>query len=87
MIIKVSDTIYLKFNEATKTTETIDLTELQERKEFVEVRIAQLNDYSDDALLAWAKRVYPLENEQRELTALENEIAKINSTIGEINGD
>lgn len=84
-IIKVNDTTYIKFNEETKASQTIDISELQAQKIEIETRLAQLDDISDEALLIWAKKTYPrLEFEQLEKAQLTSSLERIETLLNEV---
>jgi hypothetical protein len=87
MIIKIDENTYIKYNEITKTSTTLDLNDLVQRKEDLLKRKTELEDYSDESLLAWAKRNFPLENEQKEKIAVDIELNIINNNLNEINGN
>lgn len=85
MILKVNDTTYIRFNEQTKVSETIDLTILRERKAELEAALAPMIDPTDAELLEWARQNYMSQERLREKEMMESELAKINSVLGEIN--
>jgi hypothetical protein len=87
MIIKINEDKYIKFNEVTNTSEVLLVTELEERKNTLENRAKELEDYSDEALLAWAKKNFPLETEQKEKIAIDVELTHLNNNLNEIYGN
>ena len=84
MIIKATDTTYIKLDEATKRTEFIDLTELEADKTRFEARIAEIEDKTDKELLAWAKENYPTPEQRVELEENKRLLAEIEDKIDEI---
>ncbi len=84
MILKVNDNIYIKYDDSTKRSETIDVAYLKERKSDIEARIVELEDASDENLLAWAKRNYPTPELIIEKEQIERELQNITNLLNEI---
>lgn len=84
MIIKANDTTYIKFNEETKTSEVLDLTELEADKARLEARNAEIEDKTDEELLAWARENYPNAELSIELADNKRALAEIDAKLEEI---
>ncbi|MBP6855806.1 MAG: hypothetical protein KBC26_02445 [Candidatus Pacebacteria bacterium] len=87
IFIEVDDRTYIKFDKSSHRSETINVGELRDRKQEIETRLALLNDYSDENLLAWAKSNYPGETGVKEREQLISELNTINGNLNEIDGD
>lgn len=87
MIIKIDENTYVKYDEETKRSETIDVLYLNEKKAEIETRLAELNDFTDENLLAWAKKNYPTPEGLKEKEQLERELENITNSLNEINGN
>ncbi|HPW34488.1 MAG TPA: hypothetical protein PK367_01865 [Candidatus Paceibacterota bacterium] len=87
IFIEVDDNTYIKFDKRSNRSETIDARELRSRKQEIETKLLELNDYSDENLLAWAKKNYPTPDGLREKEQLEGELQNITNSLNEINGD
>ena len=86
MILKVDKNTYIRVNKDKRTAEFICKSELIEKKSNVEERLSELNDYSDESLLAWAKKNYPTPNMNTEAAQLGDRLNDINKTLEELNG-
>jgi hypothetical protein len=83
MIFKINNTTYIRFNEDTKVSETIDLTELEARKAELE---SELKVKSDEELLAWAKANYFTPEIIAKIERDNHELEKIELVLNEIYG-
>jgi len=81
MIFKINNTTYIRFNEDTKVSETIDLTELEARKAELE---SELKVKSDGELLDWAKANYFTPEMLSKIERDSKEIERIDSLLNEI---
>ena len=81
------ENILIKYDKETKRSETIDILYLNEKKAEYEARLAELSDYSDEALLAWAKKNYPTPELLKEKEQLERELQNITNLLNEIDGN
>lgn len=84
IFIEVDDNTYIKFDKRSNRSETIDAKELRDRKQEIETRLMELNDYSDESLLAWAKKNYPTPEGLKEKEQLEMELQNITNSLNEI---
>jgi len=84
MIFKINNTTYVKFNEDTKQSETIDVAELETRKEELE---GEIKTKTDAELLAWAKANYFTPEMIAKIERDTKELEKIDLTLNEIYGD
>ena len=84
MIIKVDDNTFIKYSEATKQSQVLNLADLEERKEQIDARLEELNDFSDEHLLAWAKANYPMAEGLKEKASLETELQSLTNDLNEI---
>lgn len=87
IFIEVDDDTYIKFDKQSNRSETINVGELKENKARIETRLSELNDFSDEHLLEWAKQHYPGEDGIREREGLLEELNTINVRLEEIHGD
>lgn len=86
MIIKIDNKTYINFNPLTNTSEVLKVDELEEKKAQLELEIEKLSDYSDEALLAWAKENFGKETSQI-LEAHKTALESINQELNEIYGN
>lgn len=84
MIIKVDDNTFIKYDNQRNTSQVIKLDELETLETLVEERLAELEDTSDEALLAWAKKNFPGEAGIQERASLENQLTIIKADLAEI---
>jgi ribosomal 50S subunit-recycling heat shock protein len=84
MIIKIDDNIYIKFNQATRTSETIDLGSLEEQKAQLE---SSIQVKTDEELLAWAKENYYSPTILAMQESKTKELEKVNALLNEIYGN
>jgi hypothetical protein len=87
MIIKINDTTFIKYDEKTKQSITVDVGFLSEKKKEIESRLKEIDDYSDKNLLAWAKINYPTPEGLREKEQLDRELQSITNQLNEIDGN
>lgn len=86
MILKIDKNTYVKYDDDTKRATVIDVLSLNEQKTQIETRLAELNDFSDEDLLSWAKKNYPTPNMIIEAGHLQDKLTEINNTLEQING-
>lgn len=86
MIIKIDTKTYIDFNPLTNSSTVLKVSELEEKKTQLETEITKLSDYSDEALLAWAKENFDKENSQI-LNAHKTALESINQQLNEIYGN
>jgi len=84
MIFKINKDKYVRYNPETDASETIDVTELEARKEELE---GELKTKTDAELLDWAKANYFTSDMLSKIERDTKELEKIDLTLNEIYGD
>lgn len=78
--IKIDDDTYIQFNEITKQSQTISKSELEKEASNIGKRINEDIVPSDEELLAWAKKNFPITDHSEE----QGELDRINIILGAI---
>jgi len=84
MIIKINNEVYIKYNEETQTSETLNVSDLEVRKQELEL---SLQTKTDEELLAWAKANYFTPDMLLDIEKKQGELVRITNTLNEIYGD